>query len=422
YSTRFTRAWVVQEVAVAGECTVRISDNVYRWESLDLAVIGLAAATKRAQNTLSGAPVLKTAAASAIRHIQYCRETWTSKAAQTRRGDFLYLLGRLGPTMDCTDPRDRVYAYLSLQSQPRILDADYALDVDAVFIKTSATLAAASRSLDIFAYTRYPNIGHDGGISRVPSWAIDWRSPSTMSGLHRSADLSFCASGSYTYNPPLDQRGPTLRVRGNIIDVVRCTSTRHEFPRTGGLFALMKCLDLPRILEMASHIIWEDEEGHSSAPAASQVALYHRIVKVLLCYDRQLDDADGKWDEQLESALDVSKMHGSGQHGYGDELRESEKLGKPSEALLRRFTSKTNRTSIRALYITERKRLLGLSPPLTRAGDLVCIIHGSRTPIILRESSERGQFHVIGQSYLEAWMHGEHIWWSEEEANVLELS
>jgi len=55
-----------------------------------------------------------TMAAAAIRHIQYCKKTWISRSVRARHGDFLHLLGRLGLTMNCTYPRDRVYAYLSL--------------------------------------------------------------------------------------------------------------------------------------------------------------------------------------------------------------------------------------------------------------------------------------------------------------------
>ncbi|GAB1311265.1 Heterokaryon incompatibility protein-domain-containing protein [Madurella fahalii] len=420
WPTWFTRAWVIQEVALAVDCTVRVSKDVFRWESMDLTILGLASVTKKAQGTLSGASVLKTMAAAAIRHIQYCRKSWISKKAQTQH-DFLQLLGRLSPTMDCTDPRDRVYAYLSLQGEQRNLEADYALTVEDVFIKTSAALAAASKRLDIFAYTRYPPIGPGCETSHVPSWAIDWRMPSTMSGLAGSAGSSFRASGDYEYSPtPPEDCGRVLRVRGNVVDVLDVLSTGHEFPRTGDPFTLMKCLGRHRIFEMALHLYAGQDTLLEAVPEA---ALYHRAVKVLLCYDRELDDTDGQWDEQLESALGILRVHEAnpGRHDYGGGgsagFESSVALG---DALLRRFTSKTNRKSVRAFYATRHRKLLGLSPPLSRPGDLVCVIHGSRTPIILRESSA-GRFRVLGQSYLEDWMYGENIWWREDEAKVFEL-
>ncbi|KAK4451370.1 hypothetical protein QBC34DRAFT_458224 [Podospora aff. communis PSN243] len=188
---------------------------------MDLAILGLAMITKQRRKVLSGAPILKTAAAATIRHIQYCRKTWASRNAQAVRGDFLYLLSRLSPTMSCTDARDRVYAYLSLQpetSQP--IRADYALSVEDVFMICSKTLAAASKILDIFAHTRYPPIGPDSESSILPSWAIDWRLPSTISGLTRSVASSFCASGSFSYSAldeQIEPSGGILTVRGNVL-------------------------------------------------------------------------------------------------------------------------------------------------------------------------------------------------------------
>ncbi|KAK3367737.1 heterokaryon incompatibility protein-domain-containing protein [Podospora didyma] len=415
--------WVIQEVALAAECTVRVSDNVFRWESMDLAILAFASMAKKRKGTLAGAPILKTMAAAAIRHIQYCRKTWTSKKAQMRQGDFLHLLGRLSPTMDCTDPRDRVYAYLSLQeNEPAraLSNADYALTVEEVFMRCSAELAAASRCLEIFAYTRYPPIGPGSENSKVPSWAIDWRLPSTMSGLTRSVDSSFRASGSFEYRPimPLERHElspQVLPVRGKVIDVIGATATMNELPRTGDPFILMRYLRWSWILEMIS-TLWTDQPWNlAAAQTTSGAVLHQKVVKVLLCFDSALDNADGLWDEQLEQALRILETHEANveQRGPGGETAETE--------LLRRFASMTNRTSVRALYATQQRGLLGLSPPLTRTGDLVCVIHGSRTPIILRRSTMLGRYHVLGQAYLEEWMHGEHIWWSEEEANVFEL-
>jgi len=386
---------------------------------MDLALLGLATITKRRKKTLSGAPVLNTKAAAAIRHIQYCKKDRISKNAQARHGDFLHLLGRLSPKMDCTDPRDRIYAYLSLQEEgSRAMDADYALTVEEVYMKSSAALAAARKKLDIFAYTRYPPIGPGSEVSNVPSWAIDWRAPSTMSRLSRSAGSSFRASGDFEYKPIApgqddSKPGRILRVHGDVVDVVGATSTRHEFPNNSDRFTVMKRLEWSWILEMSSNL-WIDPTWNMAAQTTN-TALHLRVAKVLLCYDRELDDADGLWGEQFMLALRALRGHEAtlAQYGHGTEPAESE--------LLKRFTSVTNRTSVRALYTTRQRGLVGLAPPLTRAGDLVCIIHGSDTPIILRKSTTPGRFHVVGQSYLEDWMHGDQIWWSEESANIFDL-
>ena len=52
--------------------------------------------------------------------------------------------------------------------------------------------------------------------------------------------------------------------------------------------------------------------------------------------------------------------------------------------------------------------------------DLVCIILGSRTPVVLRRSG--GNFVFVGQCYLEDAMHGEAVTWEEEEGETFILS
>jgi hypothetical protein len=50
---------------------------------------------------------------------------------------------------------------------------------------------------------------------------------------------------------------------------------------------------------------------------------------------------------------------------------------------------------------------LGLAPKVVKQGDLVCLLHGSKVPCILRRLDEGdGRFRVIGQCYLDEWMYG----------------
>ncbi|KAH8888444.1 hypothetical protein GQ53DRAFT_767499 [Thozetella sp. PMI_491] len=214
-------AWVVQEVAIATECVVHVPGKSFRWETFDLAIIGISWIDKKARGSLRGSWVLRTKAAATIRHIQHCKKIWVSRNSAQERDDFLQLLRRLGPTMECSDPRDRVYAFLSLKPDSFCLQPKYGLSVEDVFVQTSAALAAQSESLDIFAYTRYPPIGENSAISTVPSWAIDWRLPSTMSRLDVTSKSTFCASGKFSY-----KAGPSSPLSYKMLTIHTGTGTR----------------------------------------------------------------------------------------------------------------------------------------------------------------------------------------------------
>jgi hypothetical protein len=73
------------------------------------------------------------------------------------------------------------------------------------------------------------------------------------------------------------------------------------------------------------------------------------------------------------------------------------------------------------LYLSRERVLFGLASWIVVPGDLVYILYGSPVPIMLRQSPRNGRFTVVGQCYLEEWMQGEHLYWTEEEADSFQL-
>jgi hypothetical protein len=70
-------------------------------------------------------------------------------------------------------------------------------------------------------------------------------------------------------------------------------------------------------------------------------------------------------------------------------------------------------------------RKLGLVPRTSKRGDLICILHGSNVPIVLRMAKgkdKKGQWQLIGQCYWEDVMYGEAVSWTEEEAETFVLA
>jgi hypothetical protein len=64
---------------------------------------------------------------------------------------------------------------------------------------------------------------------------------------------------------------------------------------------------------------------------------------------------------------------------------------------------------------------LGIAPNSVDIDDIVCILHGSPTPVVLRMLSD-GTYVVIGQAYVEGIMRGGAVTWAESEADVFILS
>lgn len=64
--------------------------------------------------------------------------------------------------------------------------------------------------------------------------------------------------------------------------------------------------------------------------------------------------------------------------------------------------------------------ILGLVSLETKPGDLVCVLHGSKTPVILRRKLD-STYQVVGQCYWEGVMYGEGVTWSEDMADEFVL-
>ena len=64
---------------------------------------------------------------------------------------------------------------------------------------------------------------------------------------------------------------------------------------------------------------------------------------------------------------------------------------------------------------------LGLAPRAVEVGDLVCILHGSRVPCVLRRVAEGERYELTGQCYYEDGMYGDQVNWAEEDVDTFEL-
>jgi hypothetical protein len=65
------------------------------------------------------------------------------------------------------------------------------------------------------------------------------------------------------------------------------------------------------------------------------------------------------------------------------------------------------------------KHTIALGPPNTEAGDVICILHGSKLPIVLRRQDDK--WGLVGQCYVDGAMFGEAVTWTEFEVDNFEL-
>ncbi|XPS80550.1 hypothetical protein M3J07_012526 [Ascochyta lentis] len=222
----FERAWVLQEVALA-----KIAVLVVNGESVTLSPPQL------------------------TRLIRGCREwrlVMPGPLNWTRAGSRQLSIGivswlRISWYTSCQDPRDKIYAILSLLS-PEIRDlipVDYSVSFETVIIRAIIACIADSRNLDVLSYARLPEdedvvhscnfrIADFDRFLQLATTAVDTLCPTSQilrrSRVHIAVDdvpEDMCYHGSVAssaitmiYKPNLStQLLPLFKVRSHLIDI-----------------------------------------------------------------------------------------------------------------------------------------------------------------------------------------------------------
>jgi hypothetical protein len=351
--------------------------------------------------------VLKTRGGNTIRQIQFCRRQWLSRKAQNDRKDFLQTLKRHAFTVECSDSKDLVYAFLSLQEVEVLPQPDYALSIEEVYTITSAKLAESSKSLEILGLSaRSP-------LSKLPSWAIDWRVNKSTQGLPLAgSDSNFAASRGYKYRatPSRHPLSPFLTVMGKAIDIVDVVSTKPLSSSPIDPTLVMQELEEGTILQQAYRLY--DQAGVDSPMDTED--LYAQCLRVLLAYDRSMDDEHANGPQSFENFIHFIQE-------YNSHNSTSTSAVKPDQqAVISRLSRMCGRKGKRQLFLSSKHRF-GLVPSTTRKGDEICILHGSAVPIALRRVGSSQAYSVIGQCYVDGCMEGEQVDWAEDEADAFWL-
>lgn len=321
--------------------------------------------------------------------------------------NILGLLSQVGGTFNATVPHDFVYAFAGLLEDSGVkITPDYALPVQNAFMSATLALIDATKNLDVFAFVQ-------GGAYTGPgilSWSPDWSKlqPVPMP-IHDAINLSsFKASGQFEYQP-LPSKSPThLVVQGKIIDHVKAIFG-HSFED----FNFMD--DIRNFLNIEGHVAEIEKcQGPHSVPVTRE-----RLLKAMLVDGGS--PAGRKCRGEMLTPYFVADLLDA--YDKWPQLRAEDKTAENYYKLqedLCELQQHSLHTQCKRIVYTENGKI-GLAPQMACLNDVICILHGSKTPIVLRRSLTGPDWLVIGQCYLEDVMHGEAVTWQEDEADTFEL-
>ncbi|KAH8892685.1 HET-domain-containing protein [Thozetella sp. PMI_491] len=423
--TWFTRAWIFQEVVLSRDVDIRIGRLSIPLTTL----IRLADAVCEEEVRAGGyakSIIMSTVGFDAlflIKHKRGCGDA-SCKRDSMLQDSFLALLMQTLHQFRATDPRDFIYAYLAFQngSAASTIRPDYRLSPAKVWTATAKSIIRQTKSLDIFASARGRTTiaggggqGFGGGLpssKELPSWVPYWSEVFPYARPLNAPDFttSFDAARGRMHEWVDGDEVGELVAQGMDVSKVEWVSPfifsisyyRSSSNGTKGI------LDLDNQIEAI--------DRHLGVSTQEQSRQFHTLYpdrRIALMRTLLADGAFGHQqhlsDEKIRQFMMIADCETAIQEK--DDLAREGKVEKSvaDKEEYQKLEDLRDRALIvqqKLVFLTENGQL-GLASKAVEVGDQVWVLHGSRTPCLLREDPTSGMLRLIGQCYLEGFMYGE---------------
>jgi hypothetical protein len=402
-----TRLWMIQETTVNPNTLLVCGKHVIKWTLPSTAVLDVSFETFPA--SLKYVLLEKTVG----QRFEWPQSQSTTQLLMLRawfaehgcNSQPLFSLLQKSRHFSCSDSRDKIYGVLGLASDNDLLQIcpDYTKPANKVLADTARRIIQSNRVLDLLNHVEHPK------APDLPSWVPDWGHPRSRYLLdHRRFDN--CASGDIEATVDFDNGGSTLVVSGKILDTITCCGGDLRF--NASLFSHKPEViyhEYPNIIRVFREV--SRALGFEFCEAGSSTELLEMLSRTIIA-NRRIDDDPLNIPAGINRAPSVL---------FQIFLTFCESLCRSKSSDLAPLTQTTDvdsfahREAIRFmeyLSISEGRSLcatfgkrLALVPKTTQVDDFIAILIGGKTPYILR--SDRGDFRLIGEAYIDGLMQGE---------------
>ncbi|KAF2436100.1 hypothetical protein EJ08DRAFT_645110 [Tothia fuscella] len=413
----FMRTWVFQEVVLSQSVAFIFEKRLVPFD----AIVHLALATSRLETDSEGMPNGGVTTQPGF-HQLYSMVQHRSNILFGKPPDFWQLLSDTAPHGHCSDDRDSLYALLGFLNDDRVnIQPNYRIALHDVFVDAAKCFIDGQMKLDILSFV--PRAMRDSsGEEGVPSWVPDWRKPGeVMPLLSMTKSSPFKASEGRSHYVPMHPKTfrpmrlllNRLHVKGKVIDSV-ANAKMEPFADSGQWMSR----DLHEFLRLESIISYLDHTPYST-PEDPQYSR-ERVLKVQLADGALLHDTPEFSKGVYLSDQELTELALAYRHFDSPDPFDSSRFQLASFARNIHTLRSLSRISLgRRLFVAADGRL-GLAHHSVEAGDLICVLHGSRTPIVLKLRSD-GRYETKGQCYFEDAMYGETVDWEEDDGDEFVL-
>lgn len=353
----FERLWVQQEIGLANNnATLMCGLKSIPWQSFHRAIRCLASEPWSIDNNIR-------------RKLQARVLEVKNFFSNEPRKNFIDTMYRT-KQCKCKDPRDRVFAILSLLNE-----SDKAIGIEATYTKTTSQVYQATTERIIDHQERLEILrlsGLNDKPSEIPTWVSDWTAPGAASRL-----LPALASGF--------SRCEGISMASGVLSVTGTNSA------TIGSAEKIECNDYNGIVAEVKRL----------APFNTLKGSYVGSCSLLEAYCRTI--FAGHFDDYFVPSQKHTAQFHTGQEFLAAFLRD-EKQQVPEDA--ENFMGNVYVMCKNRSFIQTREGYIGLAPRLARPGDQVCVLLGCSQPLLLRPAPNR-QYQVVGECYMYGLMNGE---------------
>jgi hypothetical protein len=392
------RIWIIQEIVVARSLVMQC--DLRRTKLLPL--LALARQIMRISSSKSCLAVVRKLEIAAMPvlvlggHIVFARPK--DNSCEYNNGLLRLLIFYSGSL--CSDPRDRVYALLgiALPYQGLELKVDYSISVAKVYTNAAQYIIRGSGRLDILLHC-----GRDNNpLCCIPSWVPDWRLP--FQGGHaiwNGYGSNYTASGSSSAIATFSSDGNLLTARaillGSIESFIPC---EYQGPITSAEGQLKVWLQFAISSLQKGQQNSEFSASYSVEPAEATFRAARALYEALFYTVFGSEDTLSRWpfEEFLAFCLAIRVI-----------ANDNQKLSRNKIVMLQQGDQKgRNLISLSIPHLVSdvnTQTTVGICLAHMRIGDIVTILYGCNSPILLRPRGDH--FELICDIYVHGFMHGE---------------
>ncbi|KAK4184540.1 heterokaryon incompatibility protein-domain-containing protein [Podospora australis] len=419
YRPYFERAWIVQEITLARNIVLVIGDRIIPWVQFAGAVFFVmsviswitllnreilpswvdAELAKRFRGLLDNKdPRLSTiplAAANVVKLRAYARGHNAENSLTPKTFSLRSLLNEYRST-SATDPRDKVFAMLSMANRSKppftiagagvTLAPNYQLSVVAVYLRLARLTVQSNGDLRLFQHRELNNLRK---IKDLPSWVPDysvWQQPQSLAeGIAGSDWKASCGEKWRLDGRALED--PLLTGYGKHGDADR--SMRERFLGRFHRFNINHFDRSPGERRLTPML-----QAFHNEPGASLYGTRYfleSVTKFASDLQEVQDVEEASWASSTSNVATRRRFDfSSGSNPLNGEFRRQSEFS----------------MACRVVFRTDGHQLLGLGPADMCVGDEVWVLAGADTPVILRPTSLQRR-KLLGESFVYGMMHGE---------------